>query len=177
MVAERSRRKAMSEITPLPGSVLLAEKIERRQFLRRLSGSLFYGFLAASTGTSSIFGFLAAPAAADGACCPACCGPSPCCNTSCCSKPCCELGTKDCLLNHDTCLGFSKTWGGTSCWTCVDNVQCRTTTCCDCTTNSQAGCPHPNGVNRCVCFQQRPLCGPAQMTGFVIRVDSGALSG
>lgn len=167
----------MSEITPLPGSVVLAEKIERRQFLRRLSGSLFYGFLGVSTGTASLFGFLANPAAAAGACCPSCCGPSPCCNTSCCNKPCCTVGSKNCANNGQTCLGFSGTWSGTSCWTCVDNVQCRTTTCCDCKTNNQTGCSNPNGINRCICYQQIPACGPQQAEGFVIRIDSASLSG
>jgi hypothetical protein len=139
------------EIPPLPGSILLAEKMERRRFLRKSSTSLFLGFVAVSSGTASFLGFLAGPAQAAGACCPDCCGPSPCCQTTCCSKPCCTGMYHDqCVNNGSTCLGYSGTWSGQSCWGCNYFNQ-GTRICCDCKTNNQTGCPNPNGYNRCIC--------------------------
>jgi hypothetical protein len=155
--------EALDQAPALPGSVRLAETIERRQFLRRTATSLFFGFTAVSTGTASLFGFLANPAAAAGPCCPSdCCGPSPCCNTSCCNKPCCSLGSSDCINNGTTCLGkdFREYGSGVGgCWSCtVPPPTCRTTLCCDCKTNNTTGCS--NFTNRCICYQTIPGCGP-----------------
>ena len=158
---------------PLPGSIYLAEKIERRKFLRRMSKSLFFGAVAVSSGTTTLFGFLADPAHATGACCNySCCGPSLCCSTSCCSKNCCSpAGSDNCTNNGSTCLGYSGTWSGLNCWSCVLSGSCRTVTCCDCKTNNQTGCPNPNGVNRCICDQVFPYCVPFQRTQGHIRAQ------
>lgn len=140
----------MGDLPPLRGSVLLAETMERRKFVRRASTSLFLGLMAVSSGTAGLFGFLASPASAAGRCCPYCCGPSPCCNTSCCNKNCCPNGgSSSCANNGSTCLGYAGTWSGSSCWACVSGAVI--TTCCDCKTNSQSGCPNSNG-NRCICW-------------------------
>ena len=159
------------EPEPLPGSVFLAERIERRKFLRRMSTSLFFGFTAVSTGTAGIFGFLASPAAAAGPCCvSSCCGPSPCCSTTCCNKSCCDpIGSDNCKNNGSTCLGYAGTWSGTSCWSCVDQSSCRTTTCCDCKTNNQTGCYNPSGPNRCICWHIFPYCAPQLARGPIIK--------
>jgi hypothetical protein len=158
---------------PLPGSVFLAERIERRKFLRRSAKTLFFGFMATSTGTAGLLGFLADPAAATGQCCPySCCGPSACCDTSCCSKPCCSpVGTDNCANNGSTCFGYSNTWSGQSCWSCVLTGNCKTVTCCDCATNNQTGCPNPEGKNRCICYQVFPYCDPTQVRGHLLRVS------
>lgn len=155
----------LSEAPPLPGSLFLAERMERRKFIRRVSKSMFLGFVAVSSGAASVMGFLASPAQAAGACCPSCCGPSPCCNTSCCNKGCCSpVGNNaSCSNNGVTCFGYSGTWNGTSCWSCHDNNW--TTICCDCVTNSQTNCANPGGVNRCICYvlgYWRPGEGPAK---------------
>lgn len=141
-----------SSSTRLPGSVVLAEKMERSRFLRRASSSLFMGFVAVSSGTAGLLGFLASPAQAAGACCPTCCGPSPCCNTTCCQKGCCHpVGAEaNCENNGVTCFGFDNTWSGSSCWGCVTGQLI--VVCCDCVTNSRTNCPNPEGVNRCICY-------------------------
>jgi hypothetical protein len=158
-------------IPALPGSVLLAERIERNRFLRRMAQSTFLGFVAVSSGTASVFGFLANPAAAaSGPCCPSCCGPSPCCNTSCCNKVCCRSSpTYACKNNGSTCLGYAGTWSGPSCWSCVDMTNCLTITCCDCKTNNQTVCSNPSGPNRCICHQTVHGCGPEVAVGPIIR--------
>jgi hypothetical protein len=140
---------------PLPGSVLLATTMERRRFLRGASKSFFMGFVAVSSGTAGLLGFLASPAQAAGACCPSCCGPSPCCETACCSKPCCPGNPGDsssCINNGSTCLGFDNTWGGTACWSCGGGGGQPTTICCDCKTNNETGCSNPYATNRCICY-------------------------
>lgn len=153
-----------SSPTPPPrGAVYVAAKIERRRFLRHGATALFGGFMAVSTGTASIFGFLANPAEAAGACCPSCCGPSPCCNTTCCHKGCCSPVSKDytCDNNGVTCFGFDSTWSGGACWSCNPSGNF-ITICCDCVTNSQTNCSNPNGVNRCICYQSGGL-SPADL--------------
>jgi|SRR5579884_3187393 len=138
-------------VPPLPGSILLAEKMERSRFPRK-SSTLSFGFVAVASGTSGLLGFLASPASAAGPCCPSCCGPSPCCNTTCCNKKCCNGNTAyKCIDNGTTCRGYSNTWSGTSCWGCTVNG--KTQLCCDCLTDSQTGCKNVNepGVNRCIC--------------------------
>lgn len=140
-----------TEFRPLPGSVFIAEKMERRKFIRRASTSCFLGFVAVSSGTASLFGFLADPAAAAGGCCPSCCGPSPCCNTSCCNKGCCAPVGQDssCQNNGVSCFGFdNRTWSGHSCWACVNGQTI--TVCCDCLTNNTTNCA--NSTNRCICY-------------------------
>lgn len=148
------------EIRPLPGSVRIAETIERREFLRRVSTTLFMGFAAASAGTAGVLGFLADPAKAAGACCPSCCGPSPCCNTSCCNKTCCPDGGSYICGTSDGCEGRdTRYYGGAGCWSCHGGCgSCSTTICCDCKTNNTTGCP--NFTNRCICHQCLPECGP-----------------
>jgi hypothetical protein len=144
---------------PLPGSIFLAERMERKRFLRTTSKSLFMGFVAVASGTASVMGFLASPAQAVGGCCPDCCGPSPCCNTSCCSKPCCSLNSYQCANNGSTCLGFDNTWGGSSCWSC--QYAHTTTICCDCRVNNHQGCSNPNpDVYRCICYKSGPFAPP-----------------
>jgi hypothetical protein len=150
----------MTELPAPPGSTFLAEKMERRKFIRRASTSLFMGFVAVSSGTASLMGFLASPAQAAGACCPYCCGPSPCCNTSCCRKGCCSPVGQDfsCSNNQVTCFGYANTWSGDACWTCISGGN--HTICCDCRTNSQTNCPHPSGINRCICWYSGPGLAP-----------------
>jgi hypothetical protein len=146
-----------------PGALFLAKKIERRRFLRHGAAALFGGFMAVSTGTASVFGFLANPAQAAGGCCPACCGPSPCCNTSCCSKGCCAPVGKNYVCNNNgvTCFGFDNTWGGSHCWSCQNgNV---ITICCDCRINNRTNCPNPNGINRCICYQAQSGLSPTDL--------------
>jgi hypothetical protein len=130
----------VGEVSPLPGAVLLAERIERRAFLRRAATSFFMGFVAVSSGTAGLMGFLANPAEASGGCCGNCCGPSPCCNTTCCSKPCCPP-------NHQSCGSCGNDYGDhqtTNCWSCPDGGN-HTSICCDC---HASGC---GGSNRCIC--------------------------
>jgi hypothetical protein len=156
---ELERAGVGHSLPPPPGALLLAEKIERRRFLRHGATALFGGFMAVSSGTASIFAFLANPAQASstGACCPTGCGPSPCCNTTCCTKGCCSPVGKDytCDDNGITCFGFAGTWGGGSCWSY--NSGGFTVICCDCLTNNQTNCPNPNGYNRCICYQASGL--------------------
>lgn len=138
-----------NDVPPLPGSIFLAERMERRRFVRSASKSIFMGLVAVSSGTASVLTFLTSPAQAAGGCCPSCCGPSPCCGTACCGKSCCNGNSQQCINNGSTCLGYSGTWSGTSCWSCVNGTL--TTVCCDCKTNNQTGCSNPSGVNRCIC--------------------------
>jgi len=101
---------------PIIGSISFAEKIERRQFLRRGATSLFLGFTAVASGSAGLLGFLADPAAAAGPCCPSCCGPSPCCNTGCCTKSCCSLGDDICQSNSQCSGKDNRFYGGAGCW-------------------------------------------------------------
>lgn len=151
--AQLPTRPSGTQARPLPGSVLLAERMERSRFLRRASTSFFAGFVAVSSGTMGVLGFLASPAEAQvGPCCPSCCGPSPCCNTSCCSKPCCDSTTPwDCKNGGGDCQGYWSTWSGNSCWGCSQGNG--TLLCCDCKTNNMINCPNKaEGVNRCICW-------------------------
>lgn len=163
-----------SEMPVLRGSLFVAERMERRKFIRRASTSLFAGFVAVSSGTASLVGFLASPAAAAGGCCPSCCGPSPCCNTTCCNKGCCSpVGQNSvCSNNGVTCFGYDNTWSGTHCWACVNGGTI--TTCCDCITNSQTNCANPAG-NRCICYSVGD--GPAPKGVRIIRDASQVPAG
>jgi hypothetical protein len=152
MASVFGKNKSFGHERPLPGSLLLATKIERRRFLRNSASTLFYGAVLTSSGAMTLGTFLASPASAQtggGGCCPSCCGPSPCCGTSCCNKQCCSGAT--CNATKDgTCLGRDTTWGSLNgCWSCPSQCGGSTNTCCDCRINNTDGCK--NNVNRCIC--------------------------
>jgi hypothetical protein len=158
---------ALSRPAPPPGSLFLAEQMERRRFLRRASTSIFMGFVAVSSGAAGLMDFLVSPAqAATGACCPttnSCCGPSPCCNTSCCRKGCCPLNSDHCTDNQVTCFGpDNRYWGprgGGNCWSCYNPNTMITIVCCDCLTNNDTNCSN-GGLNRCICYFQGHFAPP-----------------
>jgi hypothetical protein len=155
----------MSGFEPLPGSIGLAKRIERRRFLRKAATGVFYGLVAASSGTAGLLTILAGPAAAAaGPCCPnICCGPSPCCDTACCNKNCCAGANNATCVQNAKCLGFDKRHWDDACWSCPGPTT--TTTCCDCRTNNETGCPNSSGPNRCICdrtIQNPPLVGQRQ---------------
>jgi hypothetical protein len=141
---------------PLPGSELLAIRIERRRFLRRTANALFYGAVATAGGAVGLGTFLASPAQAAGGCCFSnCCGPSPCCSSSCCNKPCCSGAA--CKNNGSSCLGYDKTHYSNACWSCYVS-SCVVDVCCDCKINNESGCPNPYATNRCICGERRRVC-------------------
>ncbi len=138
----------MSDNGAPPGMTWLAVRIERRRFLRNAANALFYGMVAVASGTTGLLTFLTDPARAAGACCPPCCGPSPCCGTSCCNKNCCGTTNPcNCRDNAD-CNGpdYRHYPRPNNCWSCGG------TTCCDCHTASEQGCPNPYATRRCICY-------------------------
>lgn len=145
------RRLEMPEVKPLPGAAALAKRIERRRFLRKAATAMFYGVVAVSSGSVGLATFLADPAEAAGACCPACCGPSPCCETSCCNKNCCAASpSRHRCVNNAKCDGFDKRYYSDACWSCTSGSVI--TVCCDCWTNNETGCPNPYATRRCICY-------------------------
>lgn len=125
-------------------AVSVATAFDRRRFLHRAGQSLFYAFaFSLARGASLAFGHESC-SQPTGPCCPTKCGPSPCCGTSC--------STNGCSCNGTTCLSPCSrpgTWGGHGCWSCTDQIQCKTTTCCDCDNSS--------GV-RCICAKVQGIC-------------------
>ena len=154
---------------PLPWSVELGQKINRRRFLRRAADGIFASVMVGAVGELS-FRRPARPhinctddcdtcgdrtgdcceCETANTCCPyGCCGPSPCCGTSCCTQNCCQaLGSSLCA--H--CSYHTNSWCGFSCWqknfpvgNCTYVI-----TCCDC--NSQCR------SDICICSSKAKFC-------------------
>lgn len=128
-------------------AIKTATTLDRKRFIHRAGQSAFMGLALYMARGPSV---AAAAVMNSGVCneplgcgCPAYCGPSNCCVS--CSSLCTCSGT--------TCTGGCTAyndWGtGQNCWTCVDTIDCRTTTCCDC---------HTTGSTHCICSQVINAC-------------------
>lgn len=156
----------------------LAEKIERRRFIRR-SSKVVFGTVAALAAGGGLQ-VLSAPKALANECSattgagPGCskfaghapCGPSPCCTwyNSHDNKNCnCQSGAGTCKgsgANSGYCAGNGYFYSGTNCWSCTYNIGgCITViTCCDCAISSSKRSSCAAGLsyyaNRCVTWKE-----------------------